>query len=130
MDRLASIGYSPPMSSQALARLFREWAALLAVLAMALGPLGSAVGRSLAAQDHVAVAAGLVAPLLCEPGGLPAKPPSPCDHCTLGVGFTPPCPTAAAAPLVFAERLDPADTGPSALPARLRLPPATGPPAA
>lgn len=118
-----------------LSRLFREWAALLAVLAMALGPLASGVGRSLAAQERVDVAVGLVAPPLCLPGDaigdLGAKAGGLlCDHCLPGGAAAPPSLAATAAEPVASCRIDHADTAPSALLAQLRLPPATGPPAA
>jgi len=122
------------MSRGALIRLFREWAALLAVLAMSLGPLGLSVGRGLAAQEKIAIAAGLVAPAICqtsdELGGGTRHPLTACDHCLPALGAAPPCPAPITLHLLFAARTNPADTAPSALLAQLRLPPATGPPQA
>jgi hypothetical protein len=120
------------MSGRVLRQFFRDWMAILAVFAMVLAPLGSAVARSLATADHVALAAGLVPPPMCLPdaaSGLPASGPiHACDHCLPALSPAPPCLLAAAVSFTFAERLQPADTGPSALLAQLRLPPSTGPP--
>ena len=114
--------------------LVREWAALLAIFAMALGPLALSVSRSLAAQERVAVAAGLASLPMCQPGetmdGMAGKTAHACDHCLPAHPAAPACPSVAVAPLSFVERLQPADTGPSSLLEQLRLPPATGPPTA
>ncbi len=122
------------MSGRILRQFVREWAAILAVFAMVLAPLGTAVARGLTTSDRIAVAAGRIAPPLCitDPAaGLPANGAlHACDHCIPALSAAPPCPALIAIPLGFAERLQPADTGPSALLAQLRLPPATGPPSA
>ena len=122
------------MFGRVFRQFFREWAEILAVFAMVLAPLGSAVARSLATSERVALAAGLVPPPMCLPdmaSGLPAAGQvHACDHCLPALSTAPPCPSAVAMPMAFSERLQPADTGPSALLAQLRLPPATGPPSA
>ncbi len=122
------------MVGRVFRQFFREWAVLLAVFAMVLAPLGSAVARGLAASERVALAAGLIPPPMCLPdmaSGLPAAGQiHACDHCLPALASAPPCPSTVAMPVGFSERLQPADTGPSALLAQLRLPPATGPPLA
>jgi hypothetical protein len=115
-------------------RLCREWIALLAILAMALGPLALATSRGLSARERVNVAAGLATLPLCQPGdgldSMAGKLGAPCDHClaTLCAGAS--AAPGFATPFIFSERLGPADTGRAALPADCSLPPATGPPAA
>lgn len=122
------------MSGRILRQFFREWAVIMAVFAMVLAPLGAAVARGLTASHQIAIAAGLAPPPLCEPGemkgALTGGPVHACDHCLPALSSAPPCFSAPALPIGFATRLQPADTGPSALLAQLRLPPATGPPSA
>ncbi len=122
------------MSGRILRQFLREWAALLAVFAMVLAPLGTAVARGLTASDHVAVAAGLSPPPLCLPaekaGARTEIPAHGCDHCLPVLTSATHCPSLTATAFRFSERLQPADTGPSALLEQLRLPPGTGPPAA
>jgi hypothetical protein len=122
------------MFSITLHRLLREWVALFAILAMALGPLALATSRSLAAQQRVNLAAGLTTLPMCTPGdsidGLNAKTGGgACDHCSSAAPAVVPSLISNAVPVLFCERLAPANTEPSALLAQLRLPPATGPPA-
>jgi hypothetical protein len=114
-------------------KLFREWMALLAILAMALGPLALLTSRSLAAQERVNVAAGLASLPVCAPGdsidGLAAKTGGgACDHCMPAHGAAPALIKAQRDVCAFAPAVFPADTCPSALLSQLRLPPATGPP--
>jgi hypothetical protein len=121
------------MHARALSRLLREWVALVAILAMALGPLALLTSRSLAAQERVNVAAGLAKLPLCMPGDgidhLSAKTGGgACDHCIPALGAAPPSLSVEGAPACFSQVLQPANTTPSALLAQLRLPPATGPP--
>lgn len=115
-----------------LKRLCREWIALLAILAMALGPLALATSRGLSARERVNVAAGLQALPLCHPGdaidGLSGKPGGACEHCLPVVGSAPAGPLPVAALFVLSSRIGPAPGHPSAPPAPIRLPPATGPP--
>ena len=122
------------MSGRILRQFFREWAVVLAVFAMVLAPLGSAVARGLTASEKVAVAAGLTPPPLCLPDdsseGLTQSALHACDHCLPVHAAASPSPSTPAVPYAFISRLQPADTGPSALLDQLRLPPATGPPAA
>ncbi len=113
--------------------MLREWVALVAILAMALGPLALVTSRSLAAQERINVAAGIAKLPLCMPGDgidhLSAKTGGgACDHCMPALGAAPPSLSVAGAPACFSEVLQPASTTPSALLAQLRLPPATGPP--
>jgi hypothetical protein len=122
------------MHPQAFRKLFREWMALLAVLAMVLGPLALLTSRSLAAQERVNVAAGLASLPICAPGdsidGLAAKTGGgACDHCMPAHGTAPVVIETQPGACAFAPAVFPADTGPSALLSQLRLPPATGPPA-
>ncbi len=73
------------MHSGAFRKLLREWAALVAALALVLGPLALGVSRSLGAAEKVAVAAGVKPPALCLPGGSDGGPGGggpDCDHCT------------------------------------------------
>jgi hypothetical protein len=121
------------MQPQAFRKLFREWMALLAILAMALGPLALLTSRSLAAQDRVNVAAGLTSLPICAPGdsvdGLAAKTGGGvCDHCMPALGAAPALARITPSACPFAATIFPADTGPSALLSQIRLPPATGPP--
>jgi hypothetical protein len=121
------------MQARALSRLLREWVALVAILAMTLGPLALLTSRSLAAQERVDVAAGLAKLPLCMPGDgidhLSAKTGGgACDHCIPALGAAPPSLSVEGAPACFSQVLQPANTTPSALLAQLRLPPATGPP--
>jgi hypothetical protein len=117
-----------------LARLIREWVALLAILAMALGPLALATSRGLSASERVAVAAGLASLPLCAPGdamdAMAGKGAGPCDHCLPALEGAKPATSSALTDIRFASALLPADTAPSALLTQLRLPPATGPPVA
>jgi hypothetical protein len=67
-------------------RLLREWAALIAVLAMALGPLALAASRSLGAAERIAVSSGAPPLTLCFPGGTGEEGDrhsgaADCDHC-------------------------------------------------
>ncbi len=108
--------------------------ALLAIIAMALGPLALLTSRSLAAQERVNVAAGLASLPICTPGdsidGLSAKTGGGvCDHCMPALGAAPALTQAQPGACAFAATIFPTDTGPSALLSQLRLPPATGPPA-
>jgi hypothetical protein len=117
----------------ALNRLLREWVVLVAILAMVLGPLALGVGRSLAAQERVNVAAGLVPLPLCQSGdaidGLAAKTGGgACDHCSAALNGPPVFAAAVSLNAVYANVLSPADTAPSTLLAQVSLPPATGPP--
>jgi hypothetical protein len=120
------------MTSFSLHRLFREWLALLAVLAMVLGPLSVAVSRGLSAQERVNIAAGLTSLPICIPGdetgGLAAKTSVDCDHCLPSSGSDKITIILPENALTFEAKLFPADTEPSALLQQLRLPPATGPP--
>ncbi len=121
------------MQIQGFQKLCREWIALVAILAMALGPLALLTSRSLAAQERVNVAAGLASLPVCAPGdsidGLAAKTGGgACDHCMPALGAAPANVSVQSSSLVFAATLFPTDTGPSALLSQLRLPPATGPP--
>jgi hypothetical protein len=122
------------MQPRAFHKLFREWMALLAILAMVLGPLALLTSRSLAAQERVNVAAGLASLPICVPGdsidGLSAKTGGGvCDHCMPALGAAPAMALAQPGACAFASTVFPANTGPSALLSQLRLPPATGPPA-
>jgi hypothetical protein len=113
-----------------LGKLLREWAALLAVLAVALGPLALGVTRSLAASEKAAIAAGLKPLALCIPGMPDGGGTGPdCDHC------------AGAQSLALAEGAVAGVTAPSATrPGSIRSapfaaafprgPPARGPPSA
>ena len=121
------------MHARALSRLLREWVALVAILAMVLGPLALLTSRSLAAQERVNVAAGLATLPLCMPGDgidhLSAKTGGgACDHCTPALGAAAPSLSVEGAPACFSQVLQPANTTPSALLAQVRLPPSTGPP--
>jgi hypothetical protein len=122
------------MQPRAFHKLFREWMALLAVLAMVLGPLALLTSRSLAAQERVNVAAGLASLPVCTPGdsidGLAAKTGGgACDHCMPAHGAAPAVIEVQPGACAFASTVFPANTGPSALLSQLVLPPATGPPA-
>jgi hypothetical protein len=77
------------MSNPALTRLLREWAALVAVLALVLGPLASGISRSLGTTDQIAIASGAKPFALCMPGGEGADPAGgpDCNHCTAAMGF-------------------------------------------
>jgi hypothetical protein len=121
------------MSDKTLQRLLREWAALVAILAMALGPLALAVSRSHGASDRIAIAAGLKPIALCLPGGLAGgdsgEPIADCGHCTPPQGFMLALPERALSPpppirMAFAQ---PPASRTAAFP---RAPPARGPPAA
>jgi hypothetical protein len=113
--------------------LLREWVALVALLAMVLGPLAVGVSRSLAAQERVALASGITALPLCQPGdALDATGGvhtlASCDQCL--PGLVGPLPGGAPTSLLLAihpPRFDLADVG-SAVRAATGLPPATGPP--
>jgi hypothetical protein len=123
------------MTARSFDRLLREWVALLAILAMALGPLALATSRSLAAQERVQVAAGLAPLPVCAPGdsmdGLAGKTGgNACDHCLPALESPQKAIDGPASAAIFTGLMQPADAGPSALLSRLRLPPATGPPAA
>jgi hypothetical protein len=122
------------MHARSFHKLFREWMALFAILAMVLGPLALLTSRSLAAQERVNVAAGLASLPICAPGdsidGLSAKTGGgACDHCLPVLGAAPAMAQVQSGACAFAATVFPADTGPSALLRQLRLPPATGPPA-
>jgi hypothetical protein len=121
------------MSGVALKRLLREWAALIAVLAMVLGPLAMIVVRSHGASGKVAIAAGLKPLALCLPGGMAGgtggEPMADCDHCMPAqiIALAQPF-TASSAPLPARTTLArPQDIRIAAFP---RAPPARGPPAA
>jgi hypothetical protein len=121
------------MHPKAFHKLLREWLALIAILAMALGPMALVTSRSLAAQERVNVAAGLAPLPICAPGdsidGLSSKTGgSACDHCLPAVGAAPALIAVKNVDGAYAQSTFPADTGPSALLAQLVLPPATGPP--
>ena len=108
--------------------------ALLAILAMVLGPLALLTSRSLAAQERVNVAAGLASMPICAPGdsidGLSAKTGGgACDHCMPALGGSPPAVMIQPVDVAFAGTVFQANTGPSALLTLRTLPPATGPPA-
>jgi hypothetical protein len=113
-------------------RLFREWLALMAILAMVLAPLSVAVARGLSAQERVNIAAGLASPALCMPGdtsdGLSSKTSVTCDHCLPSSGSDKITFVLPENDLTFEAKLFAADTEPSSLLQQLQLPPATGPP--
>jgi hypothetical protein len=122
------------MSRKDLSRLLREWVALFAILAMALGPLALATSRSLGAVERIAVASGAKPLLLCLPGGSTSGGESQaggadCDHCLPVQPFAPPIMLAAG----FAADRAPAPITVDKsirLPAQPRAPPARGPPTA
>jgi hypothetical protein len=121
------------MHIRASHKLLREWLALVAILAMVLGPLALASSRSLAAQERVNVAAGLAPLPICTPGdsidGLASKTGGgACDHCLPAAGAAPTLLAFKNADSSYSQSAFPADTGPSVLLAQLKLPPATGPP--
>jgi hypothetical protein len=127
------------MSGIALRKLLREWAAMIAVLAMALGPLALAASRSLGAADRIAAASGVQPLALCLPGAAdagaaeadPAGAPhgQDCDHCTPAQHAVQDSPEPQGLPARAATA-----AGPSSSPIRMaafpRAPPARGPPAA
>ncbi len=86
------------MAGRVLRQFFREWAAILAVFAMVLAPLGNAVARGLSTSERVALAAGLLPPPMCLPdpaSGVPtAGQVHTCDHCLPSLSTAPPCPQA------------------------------------
>ncbi len=130
VDRAGPRGYSASMQRPVLFRLLREWAALLAVLAMALGPLALATSRSIGAAEKVmTAAAGLKPAALCLPGGDAGGPMGPeCDHCTPPQPLAPASPATSATPAAYAaDAADPPASG--QLAAFPRAPPARGPPA-
>jgi hypothetical protein len=129
---LAAATIPQAMHSGAFRKLLREWAALVAVLALVLGPLALGVGRSLGAAEKVAIAAGMKPPALCLPGGgdggSGAGGPD-CDHCTTLQPCAPPLPGDASVKIRMAEgALFPTTVG--TLSAFPRAPPARGPPLA
>jgi hypothetical protein len=121
------------MTSYQLQRLLREWLALFAILTFVLGPLAISVSRSLGAQERVAIASGLKALPLCQPGDTldaasGAHTLSSCDQCLPGIGG--PLPVVASATpeaASYAVRFARTDVG-ATLRAATGLPPATGPP--
>jgi hypothetical protein len=120
------------MVQGASARLLREWAALIAVLALVLGPLALSVNRGLGASDKVALASGAKPFALCLPGGAdPEKPAGgvDCDHCTAAHGFMA-CAPGATAGLRLQTALSAGPETGLALRPLPRAPPARGPPAA
>jgi hypothetical protein len=120
------------MSTPAIRRLVREWAALLAVLVLALGPLAAAVERSRGASAKIAVAAGLAPPALCLPadmGGADDGPMPDCDRCTLSKACAPGWMGGVAAPLRTAAS-DVIPGRPLHTGGFPRAPPARGPPTA
>jgi hypothetical protein len=120
------------MITPTIHRILREFLAMLAILAMLLGPLATAVGRGLSAQERVNVAAGLVAMPLCvtadNTDGLNSKSTPDCDHCLPATGSAKITIASLEVTLRFAALLQPKMQDPSILLARLQLPPATGPP--
>jgi hypothetical protein len=120
------------MTSSSPHRLPRELLAMLAIFAMLLGPLATAVSRGLSAQERVNVAAGLVALPICVTvdniDGLNSKSTPDCDHCLPATGSAKITVASFEMPLRFATILQPESGDPSALLARIQLPPATGPP--
>jgi hypothetical protein len=89
--KLTATGYTMSMFKPALKHLLREWAALIAVLALVLGPLALGVQRSLGTTDKIAIASGVKPLALCLPG-MPDSDPSSgggpdCDHCTSAQTF-------------------------------------------
>jgi hypothetical protein len=121
------------MQGISLQRLFHEWMALIAILAMLLGPLALGVYRSLATQDRIVIAAGLNSLPLCQPGGeldgaSGAHTLSSCDHCLPGMaGPLPVMPISHSHWHVAMTRFNVIDVA-AALRAATGLPPATGPP--
>jgi hypothetical protein len=120
------------MVQGASARLLREWAALIAVLALVLGPLALSVNRGLGASDSIAVASGTKPFTLCLPGG--ADPDQPaggfdCDHCTAAHAFLACAPAATAGLRLKVAHWTGAETQ-LALRPFPRAPPARGPPTA
>jgi hypothetical protein len=120
------------MDAPSTQRFLREILAMLAIFAMLLGPLATAVSRGLSAQERVNVAAGLVALPICvtadNTDGLNAKSTPDCDHCLPAIGAAKITIASFEMPLRFAAILQPESGDPSALLARIQLPPATGPP--
>lgn len=121
------------MSTPVLKRLLREWAALVAVLALVLGPLALGVQRSLGTSDRIVLASGAKPLALCLPSMPNADPSSgggqSCDHCTAAQ----PCVIPALANGVATQSaqsnyIAPVSGVHVAPPAR--APPARGPPAA
>lgn len=122
------------MSRPVLTKLLREWAALLAVFALVLGPLALTVSRSLGTAEKVAIASGAKPFALCMPGGGSTDPTKPlakpaCDHCTAACSsLLPPIPPTTA--LRLAEVVTFVPEAHRDLRAFPRAPPARGPPAA
>jgi hypothetical protein len=119
------------MSGSALKRLLREWAALLAVLALALGPLALATSRSLGAAEKIATASGMKPLALCLPGGLSGEQAhdADCGHCTPAQAF---CLAGPAVVQGVALSASSASVAPSQvlISGFPRAPPARGPPSA
>ena len=114
-------------------RLLREWVALVAFLAMVLGPLAVVTSRSLAAQERVHLAAGLISLSMCSAvdasdGQDKKLSVATCDHCLSASPTVFPVVQGNASSMFFSGYLVPGNTEPSAFLAQLRLPPATGPP--
>jgi hypothetical protein len=120
------------MGSLSFKRLLREWVALLAILAMVLGPLSLAVSRGLSAQERVNVAAGLSSLKVCSPSasedGLVAQSNIDCDHCLPASGSAKITANFPAPDTIFFADLIPAGEEASLLLLQRQLPPATGPP--
>jgi hypothetical protein len=113
-------------------RCLREFLAILAIFAMLLGPLATAVSRGLSAQERVNVAAGLVALPICvtadNTDGLGSTSTFNCDHCLPAIGSAKLTVASLENPWRFAALIQPDRRDPSALLTQLQLPPATGPP--
>jgi hypothetical protein len=113
--------------------LMHEWLALVAILAMVLGPLALGVSRSLATHKRVAIAAGLSAMPLCQAGDALDATGGPhtlssCDQCLPGMaGPLPALHTTLSLCITGTERFASVDAS-NALRAATGLPPATGPP--
>jgi hypothetical protein len=113
--------------------LIREWMALLAILAMVLGPLALVVNRSITADERVQIVAGLRALPICAPGDaiddLAAKTGGGiCEHCLPGLAGAGPAITHG---MVMPTGYVTVHGGSGVLAvqrALIGLPPATGPP--
>ncbi|MGL4243609.1 MAG: hypothetical protein ACRCTI_21050 [Beijerinckiaceae bacterium] len=122
------------MSRMVIRRLLREWVALLAILAVVLGPLALATSRSLGAAEKIAIASGASPPALCLPGGPMhdaggGTGASDCDHCT-PVQPCVPASGGAAASFAIGAASGPKPAGAVCGSAFPRAPPARGPPSA
>ena len=102
------------MISASLQRLLREWVALVAILAMVLGPLALVTSRSLAAQERIHLATGVISLAMCgavdASDGLDKKlSVATCDHCLSAYPVVFPVVDGDVSPMFFSGYLVPGD---------------------